>query len=103
MHVDIRPEAVADIDAHAAFIFSNSEAAARRFLVAVHATFARLLERPLIGRPWTSAHRRFAKLRSVQVPGFRNYLVFYEAAAGRVTVVRVLHGAMDLPAVLEKD
>jgi toxin ParE1/3/4 len=101
--LDIRPEAVADLDAHVAFIFADSEAAARRFLQAVHATFARLMEHPLIGRPWPAQRRRLARLRSVQVSGFRNYLVFYEASPDRITIVRVLHGAMDLPAALGKD
>jgi plasmid stabilization system protein ParE len=35
------------------------------------------------------------------VPGFESYLVFYVPSPGVVEVVRVLHGARDLPRLLE--
>jgi len=35
------------------------------------------------------------------VPGFESYLVFYVPSPGVVEVVRVLHGARDLPRFFE--
>jgi toxin ParE1/3/4 len=49
--------------------------------------------RPDLGAPET---------RSWRVKGFRNYLIFYEALSDRVRLLRVLHGARDLQAELEK-
>jgi plasmid stabilization system protein ParE len=94
----IHPRATADLDDHAAYIAERNEAAGRRFLEASRGTFERLRERPRLGRRWRRGTR---EMRWVQVSGFRNYLVFYQIAPGRVTIVRVLHGAMDLPTAVE--
>ena len=101
MELVIRPRAAADLDDHAAYIAVRNEAAARRFLEASRGTLERLRERPRLGRRWRRSLLRAREMRWVQVAGFRNYLVFYEIAPGRITVVRVLHGAMDLPAALD--
>jgi plasmid stabilization system protein ParE len=36
------------------------------------------------------------------VKGFRKYLIFYESLPDRVRLLRVLHGARDLPAQMGK-
>ena len=38
-------------------------------------------------------------LRSLRVAGFDSYLVFYQVRGDDVFFVRLLHGAMDLPAM----
>ncbi len=38
-------------------------------------------------------------LRSFRVAGFESYLIFYQVRAEDVFLVRVLHGAMNLPAM----
>lgn len=42
---------------------------------------------------------RPGNLRSLRVAGFDSYLIFYQVRADDVFFVRVLHGAMDLPAM----
>lgn len=37
------------------------------------------------------------------MPGFRKYLMFYCATDDALEVVRVLHGARDIAALLEED
>ena len=39
-------------------------------------------------------------IRSFHVAGFDSYLIFYQLQADDVLFIRVLHGAMDLPAIL---
>ena len=50
-------------------------------------------KRPDLGAPET---------RSWRVKGFRKYLIFYDAFPDRVRLLRILHGARDLQADLEK-
>lgn len=38
-------------------------------------------------------------MRSFRVAGFDSYLIFYQVRAGELFFIRVLHGAMDLPAM----
>jgi toxin ParE1/3/4 len=45
-------------------------------------------------------HPRLIEVRKRSVIGFRNYLVFYRVDSGRVEIIRVLHGARDISAIL---
>lgn len=40
-------------------------------------------------------------LRLWPVTDFPNYLIFYRQREGRIEIVRILHGARDLPSILE--
>ena len=40
-----------------------------------------------------------AGIRIFRVAGFDSYLIFYQVKAEEVLFIRVLHGAMDLPAM----
>jgi toxin ParE1/3/4 len=42
-------------------------------------------------------------VRNFPVRGFRNHLIFYLPVQGGIEVWRVLHGARDLPAILEQE
>lgn len=100
MRIIVLPRAGADIDRHYEYLFEQSPSAAERFIDAVAETFGRLSASPRLGRPRPMRRRSLANLRSVQVAGFRSYLVFYRVGRDRVTIVRLLHGAMDLPVAL---
>jgi plasmid stabilization system protein ParE len=39
------------------------------------------------------------EIRSFRVAGFDSYLIFYQVRADDVLFIRLLHGAMDLPAM----
>ena len=56
----------------------------------------------IAGTPEIGRRRKELKpsdLRSFRVEGFDSYLIFYQVRADDVLFIRVLHGAMDLPAV----
>lgn len=57
----------------------------------------------LIGRQPETGHRRKdlqqPAVRSFRVTGFESYLIFYQLRKNEVFFIRLLHGAMDLPAM----
>ena len=97
--IHVRPLATADIDHAAAFLFDENPAAAVSFLDAVETAFGLLVEQPGIGSPRYAHLLPGVNLRMWPVKGFP-HLIFYLDRAGGIEVVRVLHGARDLPAIL---
>jgi toxin ParE1/3/4 len=92
VHDDARFDAI-DI---AYFIAEDDLDAADRFAIALDAAYHRLAEMPGIG---VSREYNNPKLRDVRmwpIPGFPKYLIFYNATATELRVLRVLHGARDL-------
>lgn len=98
MNVRIRPLADRDIDGHVAYLAEQAgEAVATRFLDALERTLGSLEDAPAIGKPRSLDDPRLAGLRALPVAGFRRVLVFYVTLDDAVEVVRVLHGARDIP------
>jgi toxin ParE1/3/4 len=85
------------------YIGARNPDAARRFRLAAEATFAALACSPGIGAPYEVANPRLQGLRSAQVRRFRNYLIFYLPVAGGIDVIRVLHAARNIRAILEDE
>lgn len=71
---------------------------ARRFFA--HATLTRLANMPGTGTLRKHDHPSLAGLRHFPISRFRNYIVFYRPVADGIEVVRVLHGAHDVPGIL---
>jgi len=95
-------EAVHDIaDIHLFIAVANPEAA-ERFLTALRLSFRTLAQWPEIGPRYQSNRGELAGLRFWPVRRFTNYLVFYRVMEkpGRLHIVRILHGARDVPQVL---
>ncbi len=97
----ILPAADADVDELAGHIASTSVERAFRFCDAVQSTYALILDRPKRSARYGFEHPRLAELRKRPVLGFPNHLVFYRIDADMVEIVRVLHGARDIPTTLE--
>jgi toxin ParE1/3/4 len=95
----VRPLATADIDHTAAFLFDENPVAAMSFLDAVETAFGLLVEQPGIGSPRYARLLPGVTLRMWPVQGFP-HLIFYLDRAEAVEVLRVLHGARDIPAIL---
>ena len=78
----------------------HNPAAAVRFIEAFKASVELLSRMPDSGRlrPDLGA----PETRSWRLKGFHKYLIFYESLPDRVRLLRVLHGARDLQAELEK-
>lgn len=101
--VRVRPCADTEIDALADYIARDSLNAAERFLDAVQETFDLIAEHSGIGSLRYAHLPMLDGLRVIPVSGFENHLVFYIERSTYVDVLRVLHGARDIPAALKED
>jgi toxin ParE1/3/4 len=90
-----------DLDEQARFIQRDSPDAAIRFLAAAEASFQRLAAMPELGERLEFEHKELIGLRAWQVRGFENYVIFYRPVEHGVEIVRVLHAARDIAAILE--
>ena len=63
---------------------------------------AQLATLPGIGEAFLTDHPRLQGVRRFRVAGFPNHLIFYREIEGGIEVVRVLHGARDLPRALDE-
>jgi toxin ParE1/3/4 len=95
-------EALNDIADIHLFIAMNNPDAADRFLTALRLSLLTLAQWPEVGPRYQSNRAELSGLRFWPVRRFANYLVFYRATGKprRLHVVRVLHGARDVPQVL---
>lgn len=98
--LDIRPAAIRDLLAHADHLSRDSPGAADRLLVNARITAVDLTQFPFRGRarPELSTPRR--RLRSIPVRDFPNHLLLYKVTSKSVVVLRLVHGAQDLPRYL---
>jgi toxin ParE1/3/4 len=96
-----RPRARQDIVQNALYLANENPDVARRFLDAVEETVAMIAAMPEMGAPRTYRHTALKDLRSIPVHGFDKHLVFYRPLDPGIEIVRVLHGARDLAAILE--
>jgi len=96
----IRPQVYWDLDEIAAYVQKDNPQAAIRFLESAEATFDSLAGMPGMGSPYMVRRSKFQDLRCFPVRGFRNYLIFYDRSDTAIEIVRVLHGARNLPAIL---
>jgi len=99
----ILPAAEADVDAAAMYIARDNLDAALRSYDAVERTYKELAEHPTRWPRYELDHPRLARLRKRSVIGFKNHLVFYHMIGGKVEIIRVLHGARDIPNALEDE
>lgn len=93
----ISPEALQDmVDIHQ-YIAMDDPEAANRVVQAFEEDSTLLAAQPGLG-----LHKpRLRGLRMWVVTAFPSYLMFYREHEGRVEIVRVLHGARDLPSILK--
>jgi toxin ParE1/3/4 len=76
----------------------DDPAAGLRFLDAVVEAAQKLSTHPFLGRPRPEFG---GERRSMLVPNFRNWIIFYRIHDGTVQLQRIIHGARDLPRVLK--
>lgn len=98
--VRLLPAADADIDQAALYIARDSIEHALRFYDSIDATLRLLSEHSERGSPQHFDHPRLQGIRRCIVIGFRNHLIFYRIEAEVIEIIRVLHGARDIPAIL---
>ena len=76
---------------------------AERYFTAVNRTCARLARQPLSGSVYDSRAAHLAGMRHVPVSGFTAYVLFYMPRGGGIEVVRILHGARDIEALVTNE
>lgn len=103
LSIVITPEADRDLEETALFIETDSPSAAKRFLDAATAGFSSLSDAPRIGVCVETGNPAMPGLRRWRVPGFENHLIFYQVTEETITVIRVLHGARDIEAILSEE
>jgi len=82
------------------FIARDNLEAALAFYDAVERTYREIARHPKRSLRYELDHPRLKELRRRGVVGFASSLVFYRVDAEGVEVIRVLHGARDIPSVL---
>jgi toxin ParE1/3/4 len=76
---------------------------ARRFLAQAEATFGKLADMPGMGTRYEPETLAFPEIRFFPISRFEKYLAFYTPIIGGIDIVRVLHGARDIPSILADD
>ena len=99
----ILPAADADVDDAALFIAKDNLTAALKFYDAVDQTYRRIREHPNRWPRYELDHPGLGNLHKRSVVKFDSYLIFYRIQTGVVEIIRVLHGAMDIPSALIDD
>ncbi len=85
------------------YIGADSPDAAERLLDAVEEAIRFLLQNPGAGGLRNFRSPRAQGIRSWGVSGFQSFLIFYRPDGDDLEVVRILHGARDLPRLLEEE
>lgn len=83
----------------ARYVATDSPTAAALLLEAFDQACLTLLEFPDIGSRRDFGNPELTGLRMRPIGGFEKYLIFYHATPDTLEIVRVLHGARDLPSL----
>jgi toxin ParE1/3/4 len=96
----VEDSANADVARIFARIADDNLPAALRFYDASEKAYVLLSEHPRAGPRYEPQIAERPELRFWPITGFENYLVFYEPLPYGVRIVRVMHGARELPRAL---
>lgn len=92
-----KPQAERDIEECFVFIGENDLDKGVYFLVAVEDTIELIGKTPFLGSIREFNNTQIKNLRMMLVKGFHNYQIYYTVDEDVIEIVRVLHGARDLP------
>ena len=94
MQLLITPLAAFDLEEIGDYIAQDNPARARAFVTALHAQCEKICHNP-------AGYRRQPELSDdLRSCAHGNYVIFFESTTEQVTIVRILHGARDIPEVL---
>lgn len=96
-----RDKALSDLRECGEFLGSRSLSLELRFYDAAEKTFQFLAENAGIGRLWDSDNPKLKDVRLWRIKGFENWLIFYRRVPDGIEILRVLHGARELPKQLD--
>ena len=96
------PQARLDLVEQYEYLGDGDPELAERFLDKVEETLSRLATYPQSGAIRPSSTPEVSGLRFFPIDSFPQHLVFYKPIADGIEVLRVLHGARDLPPLLDE-
>lgn len=92
-----------DLLEHIDYLANDNVNAASRLIEAVEIAFERLSQMPEIGSIREFSNPRLSCVRMWPVPKFPRYLIFYQVVEDSIRILRVLHGARDIPALFDDE
>ena len=101
MRLILSLEADLDLEEVGAYLGRHSSRASDRFVKAVERTFNLIAVMPEIAAFFPSDVPRLKGIRKFGIMGFPDYLIFYRVETDHVSIIRVLHVARDIRAILE--
>jgi toxin ParE1/3/4 len=103
MNVVRRDKALEDLADCAFYIAEDNPDIAARFVDAFEESVDRLARMPYIGVAVPLDAPSLFGLRRWPIKGFEKYLVFYLVFENTIDIVRILHAAQDITAILEDE
>jgi toxin ParE1/3/4 len=100
--IQIRDKAYADLEQIIDWYGGKNSTLAIRFVLEAHREFQLLWEWPGAGALRRGIPKRLRGLRSWPMKRFRKYLIFYIPHRDGIEIVRVLHGARNVRALLRE-
>lgn len=97
----VRARAKRDLIDIADRIACDNLEAAERFISAAESAFSFLSNTPSAGSAREFFTPELRGIRMWPIRGFENYLIFYRQISEGLEIVRVIHGARDIPAIFE--
>ena len=100
----VRPQADRDIDrALEHYVAEGGLDLGQKFLVAIERAFETISTYPEIGTCVELADARLSSVRSIEVPTFHAYRVYYLPRSVAIDVLCVLHSARDVDGILSDE
>ena len=81
------------------YIGADSIDSALRFMDSVEETTIRLSKMPEMAPKFPFEKQQLQDIRFFPVTGFANHLIFYRPIEDGINVLRLIHGARDIPAL----
>jgi plasmid stabilization system protein ParE len=100
LRIVLKPAVADDLRQIIDYLDQHNVDASDRWLQAVFAALEDLAQMPGKGSPKRYRTKQLEGVRSWLVPGFRNYVIFYQASDEALTVLGVVHGARDVRKLL---
>lgn len=98
-----RPQAQRDVLEMISYVAEHSDAAAADLNTAYEETLLMLQAHPELGKRCPPLDPAFANLRWIPIRGFATYLVFTAYDGETLEIVRVIHSARNIRAVLDDE
>lgn len=92
----IHDRAFADLNGICAYLGETSRRAATRFLTATLNAIEKLPEFPGRGSLRDFGNDALVGMRTIDVPGFEGYGIYYVTTQTTIEILRVIHGSRDL-------